>query len=47
MKASNVGVSDAGKVHNRITKDLDLMERMRRAERNERTAENADGLPSD
>lgn len=43
MKESKIGVAagdeKAGRAHNQITRDLDLLEKRRRAERNERVAE--------
>jgi len=43
MKESKIGVAagdeKAGRAHNQITRDLDALEKRRRAERNERVAE--------
>jgi len=51
MKESKIGVAagdeKAGRAHNQITRDLDAMEKRRRAERNERDLLDAGGDPGD
>jgi len=46
MKESKIGVAGgdekAGRAHNQITRDLDLLEKRRRAERNERVADTSE-----